>query len=123
MSLTLHPAAAGAGIQFRRVSAPNARTGQPAIGLFVEITDWAEWHPAELNFWLLKLACKLEGKNPFTPAKLNEKTIFVRLMGSAAFANDLVAKGAQVDIDAWLRTWRAQAKVYQEQSKKYWLYR
>ncbi len=111
------------GIQFRRVSAPNARTGQPAIGLFVEITDWAEWHPAELNFWLLKLACKLEGKNPFTPAKLNEKTIFVRLMGSAAFANDLVAKGAQVDIDAWLRTWRAQAKVYQEQSKKYWLYR
>lgn len=111
------------GIQFRRVSAPNARTGQPAIGLFVEVTDWDEWRPTELNFWLLKLTCKLEGRNPFTAAKVNDKTIFVRLMGSSAFAQDLVAKGARVDIDAWLSTWRAQAKAYQEQSRRYWLYR
>jgi uncharacterized protein YbbC (DUF1343 family) len=111
------------GIQFRRVSAPNARTGQPAIGLFVEITDWDDWRPAELNFWLLKLTCKLEGKNPFTADKMNDKTIFLRLMGSTGFANDLVAKGANVDVEAWLRSWRAQGKIYQEQSKRYWLYR
>lgn len=111
------------GIQFRRVSAPNARTGQPAIGLFVEISDWDEWRPTELNFWLLKLTCKLEGRNPFTAALVNDTKIFVRLMGSSAFAADLVAKGAQVDVDLWLRTWRAQAKIYQEQSKRYWIYR
>lgn len=91
--------------------------------MFVEVTDWDEWRPTELNFWLLKLTCKLEGRNPFTAAKVNDKTIFVRLMGSSAFAQDLVAKGARVDIDAWLSTWRAQAKVYQEQSRRYWLYR
>ncbi len=111
------------GIQFRRVSAPNARTGQPSIGLFIEISDWDEWRPAELNFWLLKLTCKLEGKNPFTAAKVNDKVIFVKLLGSSAFAADLVAKGAAVDVDSWLRTWRAQARVYQEQSRKYWIYR
>ncbi len=111
------------GIQFRRVSAPNARTGQPSIGLFIEISDWDEWRPAELNFWLLKLTCKLEGKNPFTAAKVNDKVIFVKLLGSSAFAADLVAKGAAIDVEGWLRTWRAQAKVYQEQSKKYWIYR
>jgi uncharacterized protein YbbC (DUF1343 family) len=111
------------GIQFRRVSAPNARTGQPSIGLFIEISDWDEWRPAELNFWLLKLTCKLEGKNPFTAAKVNDKVIFVKLLGSSAFAADLVAKGAAIDVEGWLRQWRAQAKVYQEQSKKFWIYR
>ena len=111
------------GIQCRRVRAPNARTGQPSIGLFVEISDWDEWRPTDLNFWLLKLTCKIEGKNPFTAAKVNDKAIFVRLMGSSAFAADLVAKGEKIDVEGWLRTWRAQAKVYQEQSKRYWIYR
>ncbi len=44
-------------------------------------------------------------------------------MGSTAFLNELGKKGAAVDVMAWLRVWREQAKVYQEQSKKYWLYR
>ena len=44
-------------------------------------------------------------------------------MGSTAFLNDLVTKGAKTDVDEWLRTWQAQAKIYQEQSKRYWLYR
>jgi hypothetical protein len=44
-------------------------------------------------------------------------------MGSQAFLNDLAAKGAKVDVESWIRTWREQAKVYQEQSKRYWLYR
>ena len=32
-------------------------------------------------------------------------------------------KGRNTDVAAWLRTWREQAKIYQEQSKKFWLYR
>jgi uncharacterized protein YbbC (DUF1343 family) len=111
------------GLQFRRVSAPNPRTGQPAIGLFVEVADWEEWRPAELNFWLLKLTCKLEGRNPFTAAKVNDRVIFVKLLGSSEFAKDLVAKGERIDVEAWLRTWRTQAAAWQEQAKKFWLYR
>ncbi|MDP3069901.1 MAG: DUF1343 domain-containing protein [Opitutaceae bacterium] len=111
------------GLQFRRVSVPNARTGQPSIGLFIEVADWEEWRPAELNFWLLKLTCKLEGKNPFTSSKVNDRAIFVKLLGSSAFAADLVAKGEKIDVEAWLRTWRAQAKAWQDQNKRFWLYR
>jgi uncharacterized protein YbbC (DUF1343 family) len=110
------------GVQFRRVSVPNARTGQPAIGLYIEVTDYEDWQPTDLNFWLMKLACKIEPKNPFvslTPAKQREFLIHV---GSAAFLRDIAEKGASVDIDAWLRLWREQARIYQEQSKKYWLY-
>jgi hypothetical protein len=44
-------------------------------------------------------------------------------VGSKAFFDDLVAKGASFDIEAWLGTWREQARVYQEQSKRFWLYR
>lgn len=111
------------GIQFRRISVPSPKTGQPATGIYIEIVDWDAWRPTELNFWLMKLACKLEPKNPYLAAKLDNKSIFARLVGSTAFIADLAAKGKNVDIDAWLRRWREQDAVYQQQSKKFWLYR
>jgi uncharacterized protein YbbC (DUF1343 family) len=111
------------GLQFSRISVPNVKTGEPATGLYISITDYDEWQPTELNFWLMKLACKLEPRNPFAAASTKEGNTFKIHVGSTAFFNDLVAKGAKVDIDAWLRTWREQAKIYQEQSRKYWLYR
>lgn len=110
------------GIQFRRISVPNAKTGQPAQGLFVEITDWDDWRPTELNFWLMKLSCKLDPKNPFAAAKLDNKSMFVKLLGSSAFVNDLAVKGKDVDVAAWLRLWRERSQSFQQNSKKYWLY-
>jgi uncharacterized protein YbbC (DUF1343 family) len=109
------------GIQFRRVSTPD-RNGRPAVGIYIEIVDYEEWRPAELNFHLMKLACKFSPANPFAPIPGRDFSGFLRHMGSTAFLNDLAAKGARVDVDAWLRTWREQARVYQEQSKRYWLY-
>jgi hypothetical protein len=44
-------------------------------------------------------------------------------VGSAAFFEDIKAKGARVDIEGWLKAWRESARVFQEQSKRYWLYR
>jgi uncharacterized protein YbbC (DUF1343 family) len=111
------------GIQFRRVSAPG-RDGKPATGLYIEITDYDDWRPVELNFHLMRIACKLAApRNPFAAAPGRNFSGFMRHMGSQGFMNDLAAKGARVDVDAWVRTWREQAKVYQEQSKRYWLYR
>jgi len=110
------------GLQYRRVSALD-RNGKPAVGLYVEITDYDEWQPAELNFYLMKLACQLEPKNPFASAKQSDRRTFLVHMGSTAFFNDLITKGAKTDVDAWLRTWREQAKIYQEESKRFWLYR
>lgn len=112
------------GLQFRRISVPNARTGQPAIGLYVEIDDYDDWQPTDLNFWLIKLACRLEPRNPF--AALAQPTPkrreFLIHVGSTAFLNDLVANGARVDMEKWLRSWREQAQVYQQASRRYWLY-
>lgn len=111
------------GVQFRRVSATD-RNGKPAVGLYTEIIDYDEWRPTELNFHLMKLAVKFApaGRNPFAPAPGREISGFLRHLGSTAFHQEIATKGVRVDLDAWLRLWRDQAKVYQEQSKRYWLY-
>ncbi|MBC7369239.1 MAG: DUF1343 domain-containing protein [Undibacterium sp.] len=111
------------GLQFRVISVPNARSGQPAIGLYAEISDYDAWRPTELSFQLMRLACKLEPKNPFTAAKVGEQNGFIRHMGSEAFMRALQRDGARVDLEFWLKQWREQARVYQELSKRYWLYK
>ncbi len=110
------------GVRFRRVSVPNARTGQPATGIYLEVTDWDEWRPTELDFYLMKLACKLEPKNPFAAASKGTAEGFLRLMGSTAFFRDIAAHGAQVDVAAYLRAWQAQDRAFQQQNRKFWIY-
>jgi hypothetical protein len=110
------------GIQFRRISGVD-RQGKPAVGIYIEIVDYEAWRPAELNFHLMRLACAYDRRNPFAPAAGRDFSGFLRHMGSTAFLNDLASRGARVDVDTWLRTWREQARIYQEQSRRYWLYR
>ena len=111
------------GVNFRRVAGPPQKNGQPGTGLYVEISDYDDWAATDLNFWLMKLAAKFSTGNPFAalPGTRKEREFLIHV-GSRAFYNDLVAKGEHIDIEAWLRTWREQAKVYQEQSKRFWLY-
>jgi uncharacterized protein YbbC (DUF1343 family) len=109
------------GLRFQRVSALD-KDGKPATGIYIEITDYDEWRPAELNFYLMKLACKFDPKNPFAPGPGRNFSGFLRHMGSIAFLNALQRDGAKVDVDAFIRDWEAKGKVYQQQSRKYWLY-
>jgi uncharacterized protein YbbC (DUF1343 family) len=109
------------GIRFSKVSV-NDRKGQPTTGIFVEVTDWADWNPTELSFHMMRLACRYETVNPF--AKLNEAQFrsFNIHVGSRAWGNALRAEGARIDVEAWVRRWREQAAIYQAEAKKFWLY-
>ncbi len=110
------------GIGFRRVSVPDPKTGKPELGLYVEINDWDLWRPTELSAYLLKLSCALSPRNPFssmTPAEVRTLLIY---LGSTSFYNDLAAHGAKVDVDAYVRDWQARDAIYQQQSRRYWLY-
>jgi uncharacterized protein YbbC (DUF1343 family) len=109
------------GLQFRRISAPN-RNGKPAIGLYTEITDYDEWRPTELNFYLMKLACKFESRNPFATAPVGRANGFLRHMGSEAFFHALQRDGARVDVAAFFAEWEKADRIYQQRSKRYWLY-
>jgi uncharacterized protein YbbC (DUF1343 family) len=110
------------GLRFSRISVPSAKTGEPATGLFIEISDYDEWQATELNFWLMKLACKLEPKNPFATATVAQQKTFLVHVGSTALLEALRRDGAKVDIEAFLRDWQAKAKIFQQVSRKYWLY-
>jgi uncharacterized protein YbbC (DUF1343 family) len=110
------------GIDFRRVSAPDPKTGKPELGLYVEITDWDLWRPTELGVHLIRLACKYDPRT-FASATKSELGVFQKCLGSAAFYNDVVAHGARVNVEAYVREWQAKALLYQQQSRRYWLYR
>ena len=111
------------GVKFRRVVGPPQKNGQPGTGIYIEITDYDLWEPTELNFWLMKLATQFSRSNPFAtlPGTRKEREFLIHV-GSRAFYNDLVANGAKTDIEAWLLRWREQARIYQEHSKRFWLY-
>jgi len=110
------------GLGYRRVSVPNPRTGQPATGLYIEVTDWDEWEPTELNFYLMRLDCKFAPRNPFAAASPLIVSEFLDHMGSTAFFRDLVAHGSRVDVDAYIREWQARDAIYQQESRRFWLY-
>ena len=112
-----------AGIRFRRISVPNTKPGQPAAsGLFIEITDWDEWRPTELNFYLMQLDCRYSPKNPYAGVKVGDANGFLRHMGSTAFFNDIVVHGGRVDVAAYVRSWEAKAAAFQQQTRQFWLY-
>lgn len=110
------------GISFRRVSVSDTRTGKPELGLYVEITDWDQWRPTELSAYLAKLACKFDKRNPFASLTPLEMRSFLILWGSTQFYNDLATHGAAIDVAYYVRDWQARAAIYQQQSRRYWLY-
>jgi uncharacterized protein YbbC (DUF1343 family) len=109
------------GLRFSKVSV-NDRKGQPTTGVFVEVIDWSDWNPTELSFHLMRLACRYDPPNPFAKLNATEMRSFNIHVGSLAFGNALRTEGARIDIEAWLRRWREQARAYQAETKKFWLY-
>lgn len=109
------------GLNYRRISVPG-RGGKPVTGLYVEVADYQDWRPTELNFHLMRLACKYEVNNPFAAANNADTRRFLIHMGSTDFFNTLKRDGARTNVEAFIRDWETKAKVYQQQTRKYWLY-
>ncbi|HEY5078940.1 MAG TPA: DUF1343 domain-containing protein, partial [Opitutaceae bacterium] len=110
------------GIGFRRVSVPDPKTGKPEFGLYIEITDWDLWRPTELSAHLMQLACKFGARNPFAGMTSLQVRSLLIYWGSTQFYNDLAAHGSNVDVGAYVKDWQARAAIYQQQSRRYWLY-
>jgi uncharacterized protein YbbC (DUF1343 family) len=109
------------GLAFRRVDGTD-RKGQPAPGLYIEVTDWDAWNPTELNFHMMRLTCRLEGRNPFAAATAAQVNGFIKHVGSQEFFEAIKRDGEKVDLDSFLLRWRESARIYQQLSRRYWLY-
>jgi uncharacterized protein YbbC (DUF1343 family) len=109
------------GVGFRKLSVTDA-TGKTTTGVYVDVTDWNAWNPTQLSFEMMRLACRLTPPNPFTRMITEKGHIFNKLVGSHEFLNALQRDGARVDLDAFEATWQARNAIYQQQTKRYWLY-
>lgn len=96
--------------------------GTVAVGVYVEISDWEQWRPVELCFIMHLQAVKWEKQNPYAKLTQTEQRTFQIHEGSTAWYDALARDGSRANLNAFLKNWRDRAAVYQQQSKKYWLY-
>ena len=108
------------GLSFRRISV-NGKDGKPETGVFIEITDWDDWHPTELSLYLMQLACRIEKQNPFAVSDVSAGG-FLRHLGSESLFRVLQRDGAKTDIASIVADGQAHAEIYQKQAKRFWLY-
>ncbi|MGH8016810.1 MAG: DUF1343 domain-containing protein [Opitutaceae bacterium] len=97
--------------------------GRKIDGLFIEVRDWDAWRPTELNFHMMQIACKVAPKNPFVGASPGQTDLFNKHVGSTAWWNALTRDGAKVDLQEFLDAWDRAATRFQNESRRYWLYR
>ena len=100
----------------------TGRDGKPITGVYVEITDWDAWHPTELSFYMHRQAAKWSRLNPFAALTTDEARSFKIHVGSTAWLGALQREGSRIDVASFLKNWTERAAIYQEQTKKFWLY-
>lgn len=99
-----------------------ARDGKIITGVYVDVVDYDAWRPTELSFYMMKTAVKWSVTNPFVFAPADRAGMFNKLVGSAAWWNAIRTQGARVDVASFLANWQTRDAIYQQQSRKYWLY-
>jgi uncharacterized protein YbbC (DUF1343 family) len=99
-----------------------ARDGKIITGVYVDVVDFAAWRPTELAFYMMKTAAKWSPVNPFIFPAGDKTSMYNKVIGSAAWSAAIRRDGARVDVAAFIRNWTERDQIYQEQSRKYWLY-
>jgi uncharacterized protein YbbC (DUF1343 family) len=96
--------------------------GKPRTGVYVEVVDWNAWRPTEISLYMHKLAAQWSPMNPFAALTAAEQRTFNIHVGSTAYFNALTAQGSRIDPALFVKNWSERAAVFQQQSRKFWLY-
>ncbi|MDI1318725.1 MAG: DUF1343 domain-containing protein [bacterium] len=91
-------------------------------GVYVELSDWDKWNPTELSFYMHKQDAKWSRLNPFAVLTTDEARSFKIHVGSTAWHDALKREGARIDIASFLKNWADRARIYQQETRKFWLY-
>ena len=98
------------------------REGKPITGVYVQIANWEAWHPTELSIYMHKQAAIWQRLNPFGTLTTDEARTFKIHVGSNAWYAALSREGGRVNVASFLQNWAARAKIYQDETRKFWLY-
>lgn len=109
------------GVHVRALTVPD-RQGKPVRTVHVAISDWEAWDPTEMSFHLMRLAARYAPSNPYAKFDAATERRFNIHVGSKSWWDALRRDGAKVDVAAWCRRWRHEARDYQMRSRFFWLY-
>jgi uncharacterized protein YbbC (DUF1343 family) len=109
------------GLEFR-VLTMQGPDGKPVNGAYVDVRDWDAWRPTELSFHLMRLSCKWSPPNPFLAATPAQAELFNKHTGSTAWWQAITRDGSRVNVETFVNDWTQRATVFQQVSRKYWLY-
>jgi uncharacterized protein YbbC (DUF1343 family) len=108
------------GLRYRIVQTKTA-AGAPISGVYVSVVDWGNARPTELSFHMMQLSVAWSLTNPFKASK--NPTLFNKHVGSTAWWNEITSRGAQARVGQFVNMWSQQAKSFQSQAQRFWIYR
>jgi len=100
----------------------SKRKTTQGTGLYIRVTDWKAWRPTELSFYMMQLTAKFEAGNPFANATDSKASLFNKHTGSSSWWTQLITKGEQANVSGYITLWQRQAKQFQIESRRFWLY-
>lgn len=109
------------GVKFLKMNGVS-REGKVVPGVYVEVVDWEQWRPTEVSFYMQKQAALWSKLNPYASLTAAEMRTFNIHVGSAAWYNAIRTQGGRVDVSLFIKNWSERAAIFQQTSRKYWLY-
>ncbi len=97
--------------------------GRQQSGAYVQVTDYSILHPTDLSFWMMKVACQWNTTNPFAAATNAQADLFNKHVGSSEWWQAITTQGANVRLEPFFQKWRAEARQFQDESRRYWIYK
>lgn len=97
--------------------------GQAVEGVFIEVSDWNAWRPTDLDFHMMQIAAAVAApRNPFAAATEDQASLFNKHVGSTEWWNAIKRSGSKVDVNAFIAKWDREARAFQAESRRYWMY-
>ena len=98
----------------------QSSAGALVEGVYIGVNDWNRVRPTEISFHMMQLTAEWSSGNPFQTAK--NPALFNKHVGSTVWWDELVARGSQARVDAFVAGWARQAQEFKRQSKPFLLY-
>ena len=107
--------------QIPGISFQPKRDRKGNTGLYVKVDSWSKFRPTELSFHMMQQTC-MWMPNPFAKAAPGPALLFNKHVGSKTWWEHISTHGERVNLRSFLGTWGQTAKVFQQESRRFWIY-
>jgi uncharacterized protein YbbC (DUF1343 family) len=99
----------------------HTNSGVKISGIYVSVSNWTKVRPTELSFHMMQIAAEWSSNNPFIKSK--NSNLFNKHVGSTNWWNEISLRGAKARVHFFVDRWSKEALDFQNQSKRFWIYR